>query len=670
MSCYWGGTFEPSLAGYAICAGRAVWWLASIPPRMDEPPDLTRITLRNCTTHALRTHRFTCVRVLYFRWSIASFLHPATTRCTGNTMNSAENKTENPPPSSSWFDRGLLIATLLTCAVALSPNPADPDLWGHVQYGKDALAAGLPATTTYSYSAVGYRWINHENLAEVLLAVGSDHLGPIGMLWVKCLLGVGVIGLIMARASRQGVGKVSLSVVALLVSVNLSYFWSMRPQLLSFVYLALLIYLLSWCFSGWEGRCHMPWLRGRHDEPGEINYSSRRMRCLWLAPILFFFWANTHGGFVAGYCIFLAYLGMRGFEAYLSAGKSSFGLLRRFTMMGAAAGLGTLINPYGPRLHLWLLESLRVPRPEILEWHAPDLTSTTMIPVWLIMFTWFAVMLLSQRSRDVTHLTILTITLWQSLEHVRHIPFFAIPFGFWIAPHVDSVLRRFNVVSNVSNFGTDISPRMRNGFVAVLGLAFLLLGYRLYDRLSDMPVKRSEYPVSAFQFLADQQLHGNLVVTYNWAQYAIAAFGSETSQDEGIRVSFDGRFRTCYPQEVVDMNFDFVLGDLEPRYRGKHSPPFDDQAVLSFGAPDLVLLNRRQPHGVNVMFRNRESWALLYQDEIAQIWGRRSRFDDPTQADYIPDGSRNISDDEQVGTVTWPAMPHGQAETLALLGAS
>lgn len=390
----------------------------------------------------------------------------------------AEAPAASPTPSSlSWFDRAMITATLLTCAVALSPNPADPDLWGHVQYGRDAIADGIAATTTYSYTADGYRWINHENLAEILLAIGADTIGPIGMLCVKCLLGTGIIALILWQARRNQVGIVAASVAGMLVAVNLSYFWSMRPQVLSFVYYTLLMALLSWCFAGWEGKCHISWLRGRGEATPTLEYSSRRMRFLWLAPLLFFFWANSHGGFVAGYCIYVAYLVLRGGEVLAARGRESYGLLRRFALMVVTAGLATLINPYGPRLHLWLLESLRVPRPEILEWHAPDMTSTTMLPVWLIIFTWFAVLLLSKRSRDVTHLAILTLTLWQSLEHVRHIPFFAIAFGFWMAPHIESVLRRFNVVSNAAAFGSDMSPAMKKSFAAVLALAFLLLGY-------------------------------------------------------------------------------------------------------------------------------------------------------------------------------------------------
>ncbi|MDP6057237.1 MAG: hypothetical protein QGH33_00030, partial [Pirellulaceae bacterium] len=89
-----------------------------------------------------------------------------------------------PPVIRNWFDRGLLLATLLTCAVAMSPAAADSDLWGHVQYGRDALSDGISPTTTYSFTAEGYRWINHENLAELFLAVMIDTIGPVGLLIV------------------------------------------------------------------------------------------------------------------------------------------------------------------------------------------------------------------------------------------------------------------------------------------------------------------------------------------------------------------------------------------------------------------------------------------------------------------------------------------------------
>src|SRR5918999_481500 len=91
----------------------------------------------------------------------------------------------NRAASTSWLDVLLYAGTFLAIAVAMSPNLPDPDLWGHVEYARDALRFGLPATTTYSYTAEGYPWVNHELFAELLQAVGMDTIGPIGMLIAK-----------------------------------------------------------------------------------------------------------------------------------------------------------------------------------------------------------------------------------------------------------------------------------------------------------------------------------------------------------------------------------------------------------------------------------------------------------------------------------------------------
>src|ERR1043165_6720516 len=126
------------------------------------------------------------------------------------------NETSNLSP---WLARGVVVAVGLACAVALSLNVADPDLWGHVQYGRDALAHGLPLTTTYSYVAEGYPWFNHEILAEYALAIVNDWLGGPGLLIGKCLLGLGVIGAIFLRVQRQGASLIAACSLTLLVAI-------------------------------------------------------------------------------------------------------------------------------------------------------------------------------------------------------------------------------------------------------------------------------------------------------------------------------------------------------------------------------------------------------------------------------------------------------------------
>ena len=170
-------------------------------------------------------------------------------------------------------------------------------------------------------------------------------------------------------------------------------------------------------------------------------------------------WTNSHGGFVAGGCIWAAYLFCRSVEAWVGESRENRRLIVRFAVLAMSAGVATLINPYGIELHRWLLADLLPPRPEILEWRAPQMGSLVMMPFWLILVTWIAALLLSPRSRDVTHLTILSLTVWQSFLHQRHIPFFAIAFGFWMIPHVDGVLRRFRVVTDRCRLDAGLDTR-------------------------------------------------------------------------------------------------------------------------------------------------------------------------------------------------------------------
>lgn len=578
----------------------------------------------------------------------------------------------NPEPVSTGatggagrFEAGVVGALLLACGVALSPNVADADLWGHVWYGRDALRDGLPATTTYSFTAEGYPWINHENLFEVAAALGADTIGPVGLLVVKALLGVGIISWMLWRARAAGVGLLAAGSLALLISVNLTYHWSIRPQLFTYVSYAVLLGLLSWSFAGWEGQWWLPWLRRAAPDAGREATASVagpehltvRVHRLWLVPVLFVFWTNSHGGFVAGLAIYIAYLGCRAIEALASRGRAALGLVGQLAAMAAVGGLSTFVNPYGWRLHSWLLFDLTLPRPEITEWHPPQFTNPLSIPLWLNLAAFAITVLFSRRARDFTHLTILGLTLWQSLCHQRHIPFFAIAFGFWMMPHLDSVLKRLTSGS-MAGAGRTASGRPHWGFVAALGCAYLLLGFKLYGRWHDLPVQRSQYPVSAFQFMADHNLQGRLVVTYNWAQYAIAAFGSVDSREPQLRVSYDGRHRTCYPLEIGDLHFDLILGNGGPnfRYRCPESPPFDPTRILEIGDPNLVLINRFQPHSVRVM-EQQSSWVLLYQDQVAQLWGRAVEFDHPSGQQYLAPDQRIIGDEPQVGSVTWPALP-------------
>ncbi|MEM9186938.1 MAG: hypothetical protein AAGB00_10625 [Planctomycetota bacterium] len=538
-----------------------------------------------------------------------------------------------------------ILSLFLGCASAFTLNLVDPDLWGHVAYGQELLRDGsLPRTATHTFTAEGYRWINHENLAEIAFAVGFDALGVRGMLVGKCLLGLAVLGLMYASARAAGVRSLTCWAVLLLVATNLKAFFVMRPQLLSFACCAAMLWLLSRAFADW---------RAEHGD----GAAACRVRWKWLVavPPLMALWVNSHGAFVAGYCILGALLAGRIAEAILVDRRRSFGAASGLAVIGVVSLAALLANPYGAGLLEWLFESLRSPRPEITEWAAPKVTDPVFWPFVTLVVVTAAGWAFTDRRRDWTQLAILALVAWQSCLHLRHIAFFALLSGFWTTPHAASVLAKLRHRSARGLPVSRIGPVLKWSAAAVLAVAMIFQTIGISERLTKLPVLRRMYPVDTFDFMSLHGVEGRMVVSFNWAQYALAAFPES-------KVSFDGRFRTCYPQEVVDMNFDFLLGEHGGRrFRSPGSGPIEGERVLEYGDPEIVIVDRNYKHAVGVLERQYAKpdgeWALLYQDSVAQLWGRKRVFDDPDNPRYLPMYARVATDAARPLAVQWPAMP-------------
>lgn len=565
------------------------------------------------------------------------------------------------PPSAAYADaaraeyrllRRLMIASLmLGCAGCFAFNMVDPDLWGHVRYGQEWIEAGqMHRTATHTFTAEGYRWVNHENLAELAFAWGFDHLGVGGMLIAKCLAGMLIIGLMLMVAGWRAVRPLTACAFLLLVAVNLKAFFPMRPQLLSFLCCAAMLTLLEAAFLHWR----RPF---RTHEPAQLPARPAiDWRPLAFVPVVLVVWVNSHGGFAAGVCIACAYLFGRGVEMLIDRRPGDLPKIAGLAAVAAACVLAVFANPYGTGLVAWMAESLGSPRPEITEWAGPKPSDPIF---WQLVALGFANAIawgFTKKQRDWVKIVILMLVAWQAVSHLRHIAFFALLSGFWTPPHVQSVLSAMR--SKAAN-GLEIvrpAPLMKWAAVAAILFTTYVQTRSLASRLFVLPVASNQYPVDALQYIEDHELSGRLVVSFNWAQYALAALAPDTT------VSFDGRFRTCYPQEVVDMNFDFLLGEHGgARHRSPNSGPIDGARVLSYGDPNLVLVDRTYPHAVEVMRQQSADqggrWSLLYQDAISQLWGLANRYDQPTSPNYVAPDSRSIGDQESTRLVQWPAFP-------------
>jgi len=584
---------------------------------------------------------------------------------------------------------GLLSTLVLATALPFSLNLVDPDLWGHVRYAQDWLAAGeLPRTATHTYTAEGYPWVNHENGAELALALGYEHLGIYWMLVPKCLLGLGIMYTMARTAAHHGVPTIATWALLVLVAANLQAFFPLRPQLFSFALCSAALVCLDRAFQNWRAGSSPTPAPGASPTPAPPDPYTIHFNWLLPLPFIFAVWVNFHGGFVAGLCIVGALLLGRMVElawrARRTTGAASpashlqppvsslqpapiLGRLVALAAIGLACVAATTINPYGLGLHQWLWDSWGGAPPEITEWAPPAPGTPVFWPFVTLVGVAVVSLAATRRRRDWVKILILALVVWQASLHLRHIAFVALLCGFWLPEHWYSALSRLKPERGRLPV---VLPALwiRVALAAALLAAVALESFALSRRLSDFPVRRSRYPVDALQYMADHRLTGRLVVAFNWAQYAIAALAPD------VQVQFDGRFDTCYPQEVIDMHFDFLLGDCTgPRERSPNSGPLDGARALEHLQPDLVLVERRYKNPAAVMESAAQGeppqWSLLYSDAVAELWGRRSRFDDPASPDYLPPDRRRYDVRLLEANFQWPALPDRSMLDCSPLGA-
>ncbi len=526
----------------------------------------------------------------------------------------------------------------------MSRSGADPDLWGHVTYGKEVLRDGhLHTTTTWSYAVDDFRWINHENIAELMMASAANFGGQTALLLLKSLFTLIVLGLPIWAARRTGGGLVTCFAIVVLLSFNISFHWLVRPHMLSYACGAGLLAILTVALPGA--------VRSR-----SVATTSRKW--LWLIPPLMCFWTNAHGGYLAGMAILMAWLGLDGIELLLRRDVRLWPTVRQHALLFTTTVAACLLNPYGYELHTWMLSSLGRPRPEISEWAPLPLFSVDGLPFWCFALGSFLCLKKTVEPRRWPGLIVMSLLSWQAVKHHRHLPFAAMMGSFILAPHIESVVRQLFDWLEERAARVHQSKGDQPGFSGVVVALVLLvaLSCAQFPRQATLNVDRDYYPVSAMQYMADNQLTGNVLVTFNWAQYAVAVFADSSPES---RIAFDGRFRTCYPQPIIDMYFDFILGDLpkDVRYREATSGPFDATKALDYKNPNLVLIECERKNSVRTLEACSAEWCLLYQDSLAQLWGRRSIYDDPQSFSFLPEHRRHLSNDLQEGSVAWPAFP-------------
>lgn len=470
----------------------------------------------------------------------------------------------SPPQQPSWsnWHRALMALVWSIIFVVSLQSYTDPDLWGHLRFGLDAIASGsVTKVDPYSYLTQGHPWINHEWLMEVTMGVAWLAGGERGLILLRLIVYTATLAIVLWWLA--GVKKLSFIptvIVWLLVGAAVIAFSNVvRPQLFTFLLFAITLIIIDRAEYG--------------------HYHG-----LWLMPLVVAMWVNLHGGFLAG-------CGVLGVWTIVHLALNRHSWLQVAPPVALSA-LATLVNPYGWDLLRFLLETATGDRPEIADWTPLAVRSS----LGIIYLAIVGLALLSVHFSTVPRRPILiglfALVAVMPLVAVRHLPLMGLAFAIFIGEHVGVAWQQ------IIRQQRDVAiPRQLQAVPWVLAIVVIAGGMFGFSWRFASGINM---PYNAMILLRESDFRGKLMNDFGWGQFLIWHLGP------AVQVGMDGRRETVYPHHIYEQYLDFHVGVN------------DWEAILRYAPPDAILIQRDSPPA-NLLALHPD-WQLIFTDEISVLF--------------------------------------------------
>jgi hypothetical protein len=484
----------------------------------------------------------------------------------------------------------LLVAILFVAIFVMAVRPtADTDTWWHLKSGQLMWERGeLLRSDPFSHTVAGEPWINHGWLVQVLIWPVYEVLGLGGL----ALLLAAAVTLAFALVYLQCEGRPFLAVFAvLLAAVASSVYWSLRPQMMSFLLTALSAYLM--------------------------HRYAKTDSAWWLVPLPFLvaLWVNCHGGFVIAFILmgcYLVGLTLNRLTAY-KVPQARLAPLVLFLLLSIPA---VLLNPYTIRMYAYAIQTVSVgPLQDFIqEWSVPDFHSLQFQPfVWLLLLTMVA-MGLSRKRASWTELMLVSVFAYMSLLASRNIALFALVTPPVLTRHAVTTLDDLALVPRLSWLGAlthSLPPRRPTLSLALFNVLLLLLvtagaGAKVgteFERLQDPEIWGRGLPLETVEYLRDHRLPGYMFNTYNWGGYLIWSLYPEKP------VFVDGR-TDLYAFESQVLEDYTTVHWVRPEW-----PEILDAYKIGFIVTERTGL-------LDLFLAERNDWREVHRDNVAAVYVR------------------------------------------------
>jgi hypothetical protein len=446
----------------------------------------------------------------------------------------------------------------------------DPDLWWHLQTGKDIVASrSIPHVDPYSFTKAGAPWVAHEWLSQVLMFAVYRLSGLGGLVFSFAA----IITAAFVISYRQSAGRPYVGGLAvLLAALSATPLFGVRPQMITLLLASVYITILRRFILCSEARI------------------------LWTLPLLMIFWVNLHAGFALG-------LGLIALFFVTVVLDRQWKLLRPLVLIGLACAVVVPLNPNGFRIFLYPLETLTSPSMAALidEWSSPDFHQRMFLPLAAFLFVTFAVLALAPRRARAGELFLLLVTAFGALRSSRHVPIFALIAAPILAEHLFDLMKargwdRAFERETPRTIGSVVLSLVL--LIAPLGLAAVQFWRFVSHQERYVSMKN---PVAAVDFIQTRHLPGPIYNRYGWGGYLLFRLYPE------YRVYVDGR---------ADVYGDDFLFEMVNTYDGRNGwrEPLERHGVRT------VLISPEVP--LASLLRIDEDWEKVFEDGQAVIFTR------------------------------------------------
>ena len=466
----------------------------------------------------------------------------------------------------------------------------DTDYFWHLKTGQYLLEhRALPAGDIFSYTNPGRPWMLHEWLFELLLASIYTLFGAFGVKLMVALLATTTLVVTYATANRMLGKPYTAFVLALIFSTLIKAGISPRPQLVTFLLLAVFL----WVLTGFK-------------------YSGENRGLLALPPLMTL-WVNFHGGYAVGLAL-LAVFSACEWLKFLAMEHRDAAQRRRLQWLSLAAIatlLSSLVNPYFVAHWLYPFQVMGMEASRsIAEWQSPDFHGPWGQGYLVMVFAFFIATIYRQKKADITELAVPLLFALMGFVALRHIPLAALALiPFTAAALAQQPLTQMMPARWLQGCSAWYDRRVRHG--NDLGdkeylLNWLLLGLILAGFLFYYPIhhagsaeKAKELvPVEATEFIIKTGIHGRMFNSYDYGGYLIYRFYPEQ------QVFIDGR---------ADMyGDDFMREYMEIIRGGKNWEKLFDKYQI-----DYVLVRHDVP--LRQLLLERGDFKLVYEDKTDSV---------------------------------------------------